>query len=368
MQSKGVSLAKLEELYQKAVKLSGFTEKCENPIKDRWSRQIEPGIFDLRVVHGLYNDQPAIMQVGVKEMIMSKSDEHLYQMCYVSRTRAGSIHIPRILLSFVTEYQDKESFFLVIHEKLLDNSVPFLPRFPFSTSHQKKMIADLYWNTVNNFSKMREDEKLGKIMAKNEGQLFSLYFSRLNRWLEMGENAWQKCTGTKGEKQREKEECEKDRKIIIEIIAALKNTHYLEESGLSVELFFKHFGYTDMVYREDIGQFGLPMAGMGIYPQYYGAAYWVWNILMHSFNQSSDWARQEVGKWYMAFVSGPPRSEGTFPHLFSLGFHFNLLERVVATLLVDIPLERSPFDKNSSTRKEKGRNIFRKILEERYKN
>lgn len=368
MPSKGISLAKLEEFYKKAVKLTGFVEdQPKGAVRSCWSRQIEPGVFDLRVIHGLYDGQLAIMQVGTKE-ILSESDEHLRKR-YSYSGPAGSIYIPKVLFSVKYINPQEDPFFCVIQEKFENHGAPFLPRFPFSSSSQKKVVADLYWKTVESFSEMcQRDEKIAITMAKNEGQFSSLYFGRLNRWLDIGKDAWRKSTGTKGEKQREKEQYIQDRKMIEEIIRSLKGSRIVEESALSPQLFFKHFGYTDMVYDEGTGQFGLPMAGMGIYPQYYGAAYWVWNMLMHSYGQSPSWAAQEVSKWFMAFMRSVPRSAGTSSYFFSLGFHFNLLERVAASLLADIPLERSPFDKESNTRKEKGRNIFRKILMERYKN
>lgn len=366
MPSKGVSRTKLLQIYDKALNLSGFIEEGQqDSTLVCWPRQVEPGVFDLRVVHGFYNGKPAIMQVGIKE-ILSESNEHLWKQYSLNET-SGSIYIPKVLFSVKNE--GPEPYFCLIQEKFQNHGAPFLPRFPFSSSSQKKVVADLYWKTVESFSEMcQRDEKVAITMAKNEGQLPSLYFSRLSRWLGMGEDAWRKSTGTKGEKQREKEQYLQDRKMVEEIIRALKSFHIVEESALSPQLFFKHFGYTDMVYDEGTGQFGLPMAGMGIYPQSYGAAYWVWNVLMHSYGQSPSWAAQEVNKWFMAFVRSAPPSEGAFPHSFSLGFHFNLWERVAAALLVDIPQERSPFDKESNTIKEKGRNIFRKILMERYKN
>lgn len=366
MPSKGVSRSKLLQLYDKALNLSGFIEEGQQDFAlIPWSRQIEPGVCDLRVAHGFYNGKPAIMQVGVNE-ILSESSEYL-QKQYSLSGPGGGIYIPKVLFSVKCE--DPEPYFCLIQEKFQNQGAPFLPRFPFSSSSQKKVIADLYWKTMESFSEMcQRDEKMAVTMAKNEGQFSSLYFGRLNRWLATGEDAWRKVTGTKGQKQREKEQYLQDRKMIEEIIRSLKSSHIVEESALSPQLFFKHFGYTDMVYDGDTGQFGLPMADMGIYPQYYGATYWVWNMLMHGHGQSPSWAAQEVNKWFMAFVYSAPRSEGAFPSSFSWGFHVNLLERVVASLLVDIPLERSPFDKESNTRKEKGRNIFRKTLMERYKN
>lgn len=360
MRLEGLIWGELEELYGRAVKLSGFTETREGLQDSKlgaWSRQARPGRFDLRIGHGHLNLVPAMLLVGRGE-IVSESGYYLNQQYHLiasSGVSWQSVSIPRYLQ--VTKVPGANPYSFAIQEKC-SSGRRFLPRFPASNSQQRRIITNLYWNTYANFADiMARDQGVAITMSKNSETFPGFFLERLERWLSAAGQTRVK-TVTKGEAQRLHAGYLQDREVVGRVLDRIKQAGWLKESGISTGLFFKHFGHTDLVYSPE-GRFFLPLWTMGVLPQFYGAAYWVWNVLMHSASQSPPWAIQEVEKWREAFEARAPRELKT---LFYQGFYLNLLERATTALLVDIPLKRSPFDRLKNHRRTNARKIFLAVL------
>ena len=118
---------------------------------------------------------------------------------------------------------------------------------------------------------------------------------------------------------------------------------------MEMRLFFKNFGNTDIVVQGD--NFYLPNSEIAFLPQFYGASYFVWNVLMYSYKHYGDnmpedviiyeSVKEEIMSWEREFYESCPTD---LTSKFGVAFSLLLFERVIATLLVDIPLRRSPFD------------------------
>lgn len=360
MQLESLSEAELEGLYDRATKLSGFVETCEglgDAERNGWSRQVRPGVFDLHIGHGRYRSVPAMLLVGKGELV--SENEHQLNGRYNIAARLNesmlSVHIPAYLR--VEKVPGVSPYSFAIQEKC-PSGHHFLPRFPASNSSQRRRIADLYWNTVDNFADVEaNDFKLEMLMSRNSEALPEFFLGRLSRWLKAAEQAEVRCE-TKGEVQRLRASYLQDRETVERIVVEIKRTNLLDKQALAMRLFFKHFGHTDLVFDLQ-GRFFLPLWTMGMFPQFYGAACWVWNMLMHSYAKSPPEAVWETEKWREAFEA---RASHGLKASFYRGFYLNLVERAIAALVVDIPLGRKPFDRGGVNRKESGRCIFRAVL------
>lgn len=354
----------LNELYQKVEKISGFTTH-----PDCRQSMLFQNDGDFRTGSGLYNLRPAILTVAASPELFNRNTVETEQRYGLEShlNARPSLWLPALLLGHDGKNSDLPAF--SIKERI--EGERFLNRYPASNSRQKGIVADLYWNTADNFRVISGAfSDLSLTMARNQEYLVSLFFGRLAHWMDLGQAAFDR-----EKDQAAAEVLRGDLDLIDLTISRLKHGKAVEELaykyGLEVELFFRHFGHTDMIYQKNTGRFFLPLPPQRAFivcPQFYGAAYFIWNVLMYSYGRSPDWGVAETERWRKVFeMHAPPERKSRFRP----GFYLNLLERMTGALLADLSEKRSPFNRHGAYGSKKkvareiknARKIFRAVLE-----
>ena len=241
---------------------------------------------------------------------------------------------PCIVLPQVWDVGNYEDRSWVVRERV-DGTNPLAissSRYPLVGAHA---IAQLYWNTFSVFSAL--EEKSG---IEPAGDFEDFFKVRLKKWTKLGEVFTDKKS--------------KEKFVVLRTVAddmfryIFYETDLCESVDLEMRFFFKNFGNTDIVVQGD--NFYLPNSEIAFLPQFYGASYFVWNVLMYSHNHYGDnmpedvvyeSVKEEIMSWEREFYESCPTD---LMSKFGVAFSLLLFERVIAALLVDIPLRRSPFD------------------------
>ncbi len=325
----------LLRLYKQVAKEIGFKE---DPTHKGWMPKLGPNDFKCKIVHGFTKKGAVTLTVGPKGVINLKALELAGSYALVEKKLKPCIVLPKVWN--VGNYGDRS---WIVRERV--DGVNPLKDFPLSSRWERENIANLYWNILPVFSAV-ESEK------QPVGDFEDFFRNRLDKWIELGKSGKSKQNSQKHE--------------IFRTIAdnmfryVFYESDLWESADLEMELFFRNFGNTDIVFQN--GVYYLPSSEIVLLPEFYGAAYFVWNMLMYSYD-IEDWlVSEDIAKWLAAFSLACPSEVQS---RFNMGFHLILFERVIATLLVDIPRLLSPFDvkgNEGAVRAQKAEKVFVGVL------
>ena len=207
-----------------------------------------------------------------------------------------------------------------------------LPQYPLSTQEEKEEAATLYWNTVNNFPRF----------DFGEWAISDYFLERIDKRFTHGRENGAVKSGFITQQEKDK---------AAQII--FSNLQHLQ-----VKPFFAHFANTDIVKTEE-GYF-IWDASIVPKPEAAGIALWLWGATLYASYQLSanEWLK-EIEKWIDVFTKFAlkPHAENL-----RLKIRINFLERLLGTLLVDLPLKRSPFQDFSDAEIKKATKVIRAVL------
>lgn len=189
------------------------------------------------------------------------------------------------------------------------------------TEEEMSKFARLYWQTWFNFPE-------GNLSGHTAGHYF---LERLSKWFkettdrEMASNHF-----------------------VSKAVSTIFEDSRVTETGAMIAMgyFFSHFGFTDIIVAD-----GIPLiwnSEIVPKPQGAGIAANIWTTLVHgSLHVPLGELRLLQKKWKQAFLT---EGKDYLEHVSAYtALRANLLERLIATLLIDIPDRRSPYD-NASDR------------------
>lgn len=293
---------RLLALYKAAVRKIGFRE---NRKKRGWMPKLAPNDYRSVMRHGAYKSAPAMLKVSPHEELVKVAKDFLrYQKAAAGKQ---ALQVPKIL----SHGRVKGAQYLMQEERTDEERI--LRNYPFSTTEEKKEVAQLYWKTVKAFPDFKPEFS----------STLEFWVRRLGRAFEAG----------KGSRAAERGFITEEEKV--------KAAAYLLSSAgeLRVAPFFSHFANTDVTKAG--GQCFVWDATIVSRPEMYGAAAWMWGATLHAWRvKPADWM-EEVEEWSSAFAEAAPAELREVKRK----LHLNLQERMLVTLLVDLPLRRSPFDR-----------------------
>ncbi len=327
--------SELEKLYRRVAKEIGFKE---DPTQKGWMPKLGPNDYKCKIIHGFTKSGSVTLFAGPKDFI--DPDFLLLDGSYkVAQSKAPK---PHILLPCILEIKTEEDCCWFTKERV--DGTRLLRDFPFFDGLEKFNIANLYWNTVDVFSRIEQ--------AESKANFEDFFRDRLKKWVELGKSCKSKAS---------KQKLETLRTVADDFFRyVFYETDLGEIADLEMGLFFKNFGNTDIVVQGD--NFYLPSSEIVPLPQFYGAAYFVWNMLMYVHDSEKEGVVEDIQEWRGAFYGTCPKE---LRNQFFIGFNLLLFERVMGALLVDIPLRRSPFDAKGGegrARAKRAEKIFVEVL------
>ena len=319
------------------VKEIGFKEDQEHK---GWTPKLGPNDYKCKIVHGFTEKGPVTLTVGPKGAVDIEALKLAGDYFLAKKKHKSAIFLPKVWN--VGNYDDRS---WVVRKRI--SGVNFLGTPPFSNDREKEKIAQLYWNTVAVFSAMESKEQTA-------GDFESFIRERINKWVKLGET----CRSRASKRKREI-----FRNIAENVFRfVFYETDLLESIDPEMELFFRNFGNTDIVVKD--GKLYMPSPDIAFFPQFYGAVYFIWNVLMYCYIRPNiKGVIEDMKIWQEIFKKNCPVLE--LRNKFDTSFCLLLFERVIATLLVDIPLRRSPFDvrgKEGLVRTKKAEKVFVEVL------
>ena len=335
--------SELEKIYKKVAKEIDFKE---DPVHKGWMPKLGPNDYKCKIVHGTTEKGPVTLTVGPKEAVDTEESK-LAGDYFLAKKKPN----PSIVLTKVWSLGSYDDYSWVVRKRVDGANPLFFGLHPLWDD--KRKIAELYWKTIKVFSGL--ETKNGP-----KSNVEDFLRERLDKWKNLA-----KAVNSKNIDKRSHEKINLYSSLAVDFFRYVAyETNILESAGLEMELFFRHFGNTDIVIQG--GKYYLPSPEITFFPQFYGAAYFVWNVLIHEPLFTAD----EVEEWHLAFRSSCPGKEGTsdkekLKENFGKAFRILLLERVFGTLLADIPCGRSPFNKNGrmdKTKAKKAEKLFVTIL------
>ena len=309
------------KLYLGVEILTGFRE---NGKEKGWMPKLGPNDFKSVIRHGTYENRKAVMRVSPHEnLVKAAKDLKHYQSAASGKPMV--LQVPKILRFG----RIAEAWFLI--QESVPEGERILIDYPLSAGFQKEEVAELYWNTVANFPRF----DVGEWSASD------YFLERLNKWFAIGRENGAMESGFIT--QREKDE-------VMEVI-------FSELGCLRMEPFFAHFSNTDVVKAGDA--YYIWGAEIVPKPEVAGIAHWLWGATLYAYRRNPKWWLGELNKWIDIFVEFVPENLGLGAHDLEMMIRVNLLERFLGSLLVDLPLRRSPFDKLSEKEIKKAKEIIR---------
>lgn len=310
----------LLKLYRKVVALVGFREGKK---ATGWMPKFGPDDFRSVIREGTYKGKKAVLKVSPHEdLAQAAKDFKRYQAA--SRGKPV-LQTPRVLRN------GKIGGAQYLIQQATPNGQRIIRRFPLSGQREKNEVARLYWNTIANFPKF----DFGNWSA------LDYFIERLDKWFALGRENGAVRAGfiTQTEKN-------KAAKIIFGDINVLK-----------MEPFFPRFASTDIVKVAD--EYFIWDADIAPKPQAAGIALWLWASTLHAYKIPAGKWLKEVNVWTDTFIKFAPES---CQKNLKLKIRLNLLERLLGSLLVDLPLRRSPFQNLSKKQIEKAKELIRTVL------
>ena len=328
--------SELEKIYKKVAEEIGFKK---DPVREGWMPKLGPNDYKCKIVHGFTKKGPVTLTVGPKGAVDIEMLKLAGDYALVKNKRSPSVVLPQ-----VWDLGNHEDRSWVVRERV-EGRRPLLSS-DFSSWNEKCKVAELYWNTVRVFSKMESEKQA-------DGDFEDFIRFRLDKWVEMG----------RGCKSRENQQKQETFGAIFNDVYrfVFYETDFVDSAYPEMELFFRNFGNTDIVIQD--GKFYMPSPDIAFFPQFYGAVYFIWNVLMYSHDRRPLDVLVDIEHWRGVFKESC-RTKGT-KEKFNRAFYVLLLERVFGTLLVDIPCGKSPFENEGKIDKikaKKAEKIFIMIL------
>jgi len=314
------------KLYRDAKELTGFRESRK---EKGWMPKLGPNDFRSVIKHGTFEGRKAVMQVSPHEnLVKVANDLKRYQSAAAGKPMV--LQVPKILQFG----RIAEAWFLI--QESAPEGERILIDYPMSFGYQKEEVAELYWNTVVNFPKF----------DFGDWYVSDYFIERLDKWFTLGRENDSVKNGfiTQTEKERA------GRIITSTVMPSFK-----------IEPFFSHFSNTDVIKVGDT--YYIWGAEIVPKPEAAGIAHWLWGATLYAYQRNPKWWLGELNKWIDAFIEFAP--ENLNLGLVNLGekmrekIRVNLLERFLGSLLVDLPLRRSPFDKLSEREIKKVKEVIR---------
>lgn len=333
--------SELERLFQEAAKMTSFIEDKDGKNSEGCTRFLGLDQYSSKMAHGLIAGCPVTMTVGSRDFFSSEDLKLESEYGWLADKRA-------VLIPAIESFYFGREYRCLIRWRIAGRI--FLSRPLYYTPEDRLTIASLYWNTVNIFSRMREAGSTGVTIDPKVYNFSNFFWERVNRWLKKWDD-WHGVVENSAKNEQlsgyELAEYENDKYILGKMLPTLKGKGVVESINLPLEFFFKNFGVTDLVFKEEEGsrgEFYLPSAQIVSLPQFYGAAYFVWSLLMYSHDASPEVVVKEAEIWSKSFETSCPNCPNVYPD-FRQGFYLNLALTAIGALLIDIPRGLSPFDR-----------------------
>src|SRR3989338_2152064 len=327
----------LLKLYRQVVRETGFKE---DKTSEGWMPQLGPDDYRSVIREGRLNRERAVITVSPHEDLYEIAD-HLDTYRFQTHDMAEPIiRVPPIMQWRKLYNRDDTMKVSYMIQRALPNGDRILQNFPRQSSAEEKAeAAKLYWNTVKNFPKIDPDP--------SSYSATDYFLERADKFFASGRQ-WR----TSIEKERLITEKEKNSALAV-IFRHCMN--------MKMQPFFAHFGNADIVKTGDV-RYYIWNSPIVFKPECAGIAYWIWSLVMNSYDLRPKRMLGELGQWLMAFDTYAPLKQQNDPK-FGIRIWVNLVERMLGALLVDIPLSRSPLDVGLSRDRRKNiRDNCREIL------
>ncbi|MBI2626888.1 MAG: hypothetical protein HYW77_01470 [Parcubacteria group bacterium] len=226
----------------------------------------------------------------------------------------------------------RDVMFTWMIEQRIPEGLRLLLNYPDSTLEEKVRVAKVYWHTAVNFPQVFETDPSEATTAQG------YFMGKLREWTKIGEYIAPEVTKRRGMVQK----------------GILNNIE-----SLPMFWFFRLFQNTDIILADNRGY--MLDFYPALKPKYFGIACWLWgwslfwsvNNKLNQLGILNEW-ELEFDSWINIFFGVQLEiariSTGNLPVFEENYFRFrrliwaNFLERVYATLCVDLPLRRSPFN------------------------
>ena len=271
--------------------------------KTTWAVEVAPNIFRSLIVHGQIKDKSAAMKISDRSYLDDIKNYRRYQR--KSENISGAVKIPAILKSGTVG----NSAYSVQSES--GSAGRLIEAISDANELEKIKIARLYWRTADAF------RDFGPVDASTS----EYFISHMAGWLEIN------ARDAKGWGRPSVEMFDRVVRII-----------FTESVSIRMEWFFNRFQNWDLTDEPQ----GVAIWDVTIdrRPEAWGIASWLWGLAIHCWDQTPIVCYNTMNSWTMYFEQEAPAE--LRPRLRRLVV-INTLERLLATLLVDIPLKRSPF-------------------------
>lgn len=193
-------------------------------------------------------------------------------------------------------------------------------------------FARIYWATTEAMKKLVETCPEAAAWVR-QWTATEYFIERLAKWLEEGRR-------NKAEERGFISPSLKDM-----VISKLMSRAFYR--SMEMGMFFNLFGNTDIIKTSD-GNYVLTNGDFAVKPRSFGPAAFIWNLMMHCWHFGRLGFVPRIYEWLSIF-SNIFKDNIHDREMFFQEFEANLLERCLATLLVDLPNRRSPYDQADTT-------------------
>ena len=231
------------------------------------------------------------------------------------KRRCATFSTPIIPPEVIKSGKDGELFFMIqFLAPSFGVSERLLPNYPKSNPEQKKSVAKIYWDT----RRVLDYLYLGPGSPKDS---LDYFIRRLRQFVDAITEAKADDKFISGKLES------KAFGFILKHICDMDETRYS----------FSHFTNTDIIKCGETHY--IIDATIEERPQMYDAAFWIWGLTMYAYDiPPKEWL-EEMERWMNVFL------RGCSYYISALKLSVCLVERMLGTLLVDLPLRHSPFDK-----------------------
>lgn len=310
----------LLQFYRKVAAITGFQEDKK---KKGWMPKLGPDDFRSIIRQGNYKGRKAVIKVSPYEDLLAIARDYRR---YQSGTKGKPvIRVPLILRSGKV----KGAQFLI--QQSAPDGERMLKNYPLSTLTKKEEVARLYWNTVRYFPLFNFDR----------WTISDYFLERLDRWFTIGRESGAVESGFISQKEKSR---------------AVELT-FSNLGKLKIESFFAHFANTDIV--KSGGEYYIWDSAIVPKPEAAGIALWIWGATLYAYKLPLVRWLKEIKVWIETFVKFAPKNRR---QNLRLKIRINLLERMLGSLLVDLPLKRSPFHNLSQREVKQATKVVRAVL------
>ena len=311
-----------QSLLQLFKTVVGLTDFKEDKKTKGWMPKLGPNDYRSVIRHGWLKNERAMIKVSPYENLAQIAGDFKR---YQKAQKPGMVKVPEILRSG----KIKGGEFLIQQSALVGERIQ--PNYPLSTTEQKEEVAKLYWSTINNFPKY----------DFGEWAVSDYFLARLDKWFGLGRENGAVKNGfiTQDEKDQAME-------LIFSNMRLLR-----------VEAFFDHFANSDIVKTN--GQYLIWEAKIVPKPEAAGIALWLWGATLYAYNLPVQKWLAELEGWTKTFIKYAPAAKQKD---LRLKIKINFLERLLGSLLVDLPFKRSPFQDSSANEIKQAKHLLREVL------